>query len=565
MNRHQTVSTNANKKAAASNGIAKKEVDFFAFAGQSNADGHFFTFEGDNTPGELGSVVFAIKVEALTGHRPNLLNVASGGAGSSEISNATNFWWNIGENKPGDLLLNAVSTIKAAMSAGKDLDGVVWAQGETDALAINDTSNLTEFFTRSLSEATTKIFEYFWSELGADVPILIQELGENSGYHGFDAVRDVQTALVNKFPNVHMGAETEGLAFLSDNIHYTTQSKGIIANDLAESAVLIIDGIETPPTAQEAIIGTGGDDALSGTDSDNVINGFEGVDVIVGSKGNDTIRGGDSSYNQVDYLGKSSDYRFVKNLDGTVTVEKPDGSVDTLVDIKGFWFMGELVWKPLEDVLENSGQTIVGTNGDDYLLGTLGDDTIDGLAGVDVIRSSNGSDIINGGGVEYDQVDYSGNSTDYTFSMNTDGTIKVSGPEGKVDTIKDIDGIWFAGDEKWRPIEDLITGGTFPDQVINGTSGNDYIRGTAGNDTIDAGAGLDVIRGSVGDDIIKGGDTGYNQVDYKGSADDFLFEKNADGSFTVTGTNTGTDLLIDIDGIWFEGEQVWYDIDDLAG
>ena len=324
-----------------------------------------------------------------------------------------------------------------------------------------------------------------------------------------------------------------------------------------------------PPNPDNIINGTNGSDYLVGTDANDLINLKGGQDVVRGSAGNDTIVGDAASYDQVDYDGRSSDYRFTVNADGTVRVEKPDGTVDNLTSIDGFWFLDEAVWKPIEDVLELpdgpiAGETINGTNQDDYLRGSVGDDIINGRGGLDVILESSGNDTIDGGGAEYDQVDYLGKSTDYTFTANSDGSISVKGPNDKSDILIDIDGIWFAGDGKWSAIEDLVTGGEFPDQTINGTAGNDYITGTAGNDTINAGAGRDVIRGSKGDDTINGGDNGYNQVDYAGSSQDFVFTQNADGSYTATSADTGTDLLTDIGGIWFETEEEWYNIDDLV-
>ena len=549
------------------------DVDFFAFAGQSNADGHFFTFEGDNTPGELGSVVFTNTVEQLTGFDPTLVNVASGGAGSSEISNATNFWWNLGQDKPSQLLLDAVANIKAALGQGKNLDGIVWAQGETDALAINDNSGLSEFFAEKLLEATTKTFEYFWSELGSDVPILIQELGENADHHGFDAIRDVQSLLVQQFENVHLGANTEGLAFLSDEIHYTTTSKGTIAKELAETAVSIIGGEDAPTDNPNVTIGTEQGEYLPGTDGDDIINGFGGLDVIGGSTGDDLIRGGDSGYNQVDYDGAVADYKFVRNADGTVTVTKPaDTGTDTLVDIEGFWFRGEGVWKPLEDVLDPTsappqGKTIIGTAGNDYLAGTIGSDVIDGLDGLDVFGGSKGDDLIRGGDSGYNQVDYDGAVADYKFVRNEDGTVTVTKPAGSgTDTLVDIEGFWFRGEGVWKPLEDVLDASSAPPpgETIIGTTGDDYLIGTAGNDIIDTLSGLDVVRGSKGNDVMTGTAEGYDQVDYIGSLSDYTFTANDDGTVTVAKEGgTQTDTLTDFDGFWFIGEDQYYALDEV--
>ena len=559
------------KNLKVSNGNAKADVDYFAFAGQSNADGHFFTFDYDNTPGELGSVVFANNIEEITGHRPDLINVASGGAGSSEISNLSNFWWNIGQDKPSQVLLDAITNIKAAIGGGKDLDGIIWAQGETDALAINDTNGLTEFFTNNFIEATVKTFEYFWAELGSDIPIFVQEIGDYPGYRGFDAMRDAQRQIVKQFDNVFLGAETGDLAYLEDNIHFTTTSKGIIAEDLAETVGKVVAGDQPTPTELNVILGTVGDNFLPGTNGGDIINGFEGLDVFGGSTGDDFIRGGDVGYNQVDYDGASTDYKFVRNIDGSITVTKPSGK-DKLADIDGFWFRGEEVWKSLEDVLDPSsapppGETITGTAGDDFLAGTAGDDVIDGLGGLDVFGGSKGDDIIKGGDIGYNQVDYDGSVSDYTFVSNADGSISVTKPNGLgTDTLTDIDGFWFRDEGVWKALNDVLepseppTGGA----TIIGTLGDDFLLGTNGDDIIDGLAGVDVFGGSKGNDIIRGGDFGYNQVDYDGASTDYTFSRNDDGSITVTKPDgDGVDTLSNIDGFWFRGEAVWKPAGDL--
>ena len=171
--------------------------------------------------------------------------------------------------------------------------------------------------------------------------------------------------------------------------------------------------------------------------------------------------------NQVDYDGKSSDYTFTQNDDGTVTVNKPGGGVDTLTSIDGFWFKGEEVWMPLEQALNGGvdpdpdptpepGGVINGTNGEDYLDGSSGDDTINLLKGKDVVNGSGGSDVIIGDDSSYDQVDYDGASSDYLFTQNTDGTVTVNKSDGEVDKLTSIDGFWFRGEEVWKPIEEVV-------------------------------------------------------------------------------------------------------------
>ncbi len=101
--------------------------------------------------------------------------------------------------------------------------------------------------------------------------------------------------------------------------------------------------------------------------------------------------------------------------------------------------------------------------------------------------------------------------------------------------------------------------------TINGTSGNDYIVDTNANDIIRGGDGMDVIAlTGRGDDIVDGEGGSYNQVDLNGKASDYTFTRNPDGSITVKSAAYGTDLLKNIHGFWFYGENKWYTDEQLA-
>lgn len=317
--------------------------------------------------------------------------------------------------------------------------------------------------------------------------------------------------------------------------------------------------VETEPPLNP-IEGTSGNDDLDGTDADDIMLGNGGSDVFGESLGNDTIIGDANVYDQVNYSGAAADYEFTKNADGTVTVVNAISGKDTLTEIDGIWFSGEERWYDIDELLQSSSGTIEGTAGDDFLFGSVGDDVMNGNGGEDTFASSLGNDAINGNAGEYSQVNYPGSASDYLFTLNTNGSVTVSGALTGTDVLTEIDGIWFTGEENWYPISDLLesTGGP-----IEGTSGDDYLLGTDGADVMNGNGGEDTFLGSLGDDTINGNAAAYSQVDYFGTASDYSFVRNEDGSITVTGAQTGTDTLNDIDGIWFVGEEAWYDIDDL--
>ena len=313
------------------------------------------------------------------------------------------------------------------------------------------------------------------------------------------------------------------------------------------------------------ISGTGGDDILAGTASADVMRGGDGLDVFYGGRGNDLIDGQAGPYNQIDLDGRASDYTFQRNSDGTVTVIHPEYGTDVLVDIDGVWFFGEAKWYGLDALVNAAGPggTIVGTPGDDRLFGSNGNDVMRGGDGVDVFYSGRGNDDVDGEGGGYNQVDLDGAPEDYAFTRNADGSITVTHPEYGTDTLRNIDGAWFLGEGQWYAMDSLVRGDG--GGLVTGTPGDDRLFGSNGDDVMRGGDGLDVFYGGRGNDDIDGEGGDYNQVDLDGSASEYSFTANADGSVTMVHPKWGTDTLNNIDGAWFFAEAQWYGIDQLTG
>ncbi|WP_158555054.1 galactose oxidase-like domain-containing protein [Fulvimarina endophytica] len=103
------------------------------------------------------------------------------------------------------------------------------------------------------------------------------------------------------------------------------------------------------------------------------------------------------------------------------------------------------------------------------------------------------------------------------------------------------------------------------DKVIQADGSGRPSFGTRLDDRHVGTAGDDVFASSRGNDRYEGGAGGYDQVDFSGSPADYTFTRNADGSVTVKSMIEGTDRLVDIDGIWFQGSQTWSWLADLAG
>ncbi len=294
----------------------------------------------------------------------------------------------------------------------------------------------------------------------------------------------------------------------------------------------------------ENVIGGTQNDLIWGNDADNLLDGAGGNDVLYGGIGDDVLDGGGGEYNQANYDGALSEYTFAQNADGSVTVTHPVYGTDTLIDIDGFWFQGEAAWYSMADALAQSGGNTGGGN-------QGGETVFNGTNAQDVWIATNANESFNGGnGTEYDQVDYQGSLSDYTFTRNADGSVSVNG-FGSSDTLTNIEGIWFQGEAAWYSVDNAVTltggngGGNTGGNVFNGTNAQDVWIASNDDETFNGGNG-----------------TEYDQVDYAGSANDYNFARNADGSYTVTGFGS-TDTLISIEGIWFQGSAEWAAIDSL--
>ena len=220
------------------------KVDLFAFAGQSNAAGHFYQRAGDASGGPLGKSVFEADLSAAAGHPVIAVNVAVSGSGSNQFADPNLYWWDIAHDQPSAILRDAVATIAAAEAGGRELDGLVWAQGEDDARLAYGTDK--QAVLDRLAQSTQKIFAYIRQELGdPHLPIFLQELGSFPGdvpADRYDAARAAQSRVVALDPDAYLGATTTDLSHHNaDRVHYSNAEYGTIAHRLADSVAHVLD------------------------------------------------------------------------------------------------------------------------------------------------------------------------------------------------------------------------------------------------------------------------------------------------------------------------------------
>lgn len=270
----------------------------------------------------------------------------------------------------------------AKVPAGSNVAGVLWVQGEADALsesrALAYRENL-EAFIASIREA--------W---GA-VPVVIAELASEAAHPYAGIVRAAQYAVDA------IVVDADDLLFKADGRHYTRDA----ANEMAGRFLKALDGEghETPTdtmtygtTADDSLSGTVGsdlldgragadwingglgDDTIKGRDGDDRIGGSSGDDWIMGGTGRDVIFGG-SGFDTVSYADLS--HRIVVRLD-----KEKSGGVD------GDRLVG------VEAVQGTAfADTIIGDAGVNVLMGEAGDDTLDGHGGDDTLWGGAGSDV----------------------------------------------------------------------------------------------------------------------------------------------------------------------------
>ena len=149
-----------------------------------------------------------------------------------------------------------------------------------------------------------------------------------------------------------------------------------------------------------------------------------------------------------------------------------DAAADTLTGVD--WVADGNVYDltypdPFTRKCTGSGNTIVGTAGNDSLVGTPGHDVIDGRGGNDTLEGLGGMDILCG----------------------QSGKDKLIGGD-HIDVL-------VGGSGK-----DTLEGGTGPDLLLGG-GGKDMLKGQAGDDAMFGEAGKDTLDGADGDDYANGG------------------------------------------------------------
>lgn len=278
---------------------------------------------------------------------------------------------------------------------------------------------------------------------------------------------------------------------------------------------------------------------------------FDGIEQVYGGDGNDVFRAG----------------QVTEALEGW----------------RGVSFFGgrgndDFVGSRFDDFIDpGDGNDVVrGGYGNDHVDASRGADTVYGGPGGDNIRwgggnaawLSPGDDVLSGGG-DHDLVNLWAYYGDEDGAPGTQVSIRIVRTDGamtgtgtvQVDGAGNTDTARFQGFEQgWtHQGNDTIDAG---DAQVRGSLGilwgarwgDDVLIGSRGNDTLEGGPGADTLAGGAGDDVIATADSFYDLgTAGDGDADTIIF-RSGDGHDTVSGFDTGVDLL-DLGGLAHDVEE----------
>jgi Ca2+-binding RTX toxin-like protein len=251
--------------------------------------------------------------------------------------------------------------------------------------------------------------------------------------------------------------------------------------------------------AGETLTAGHGDTVLWGSAGNDTLIGQEGNDIIFGAEGADTLIGG-----------AGSDLYFVDNAGDTIIEHAGEGIDTVYVYVDGYTLADNV---ELGAVATETGLTLSGNSGDNWLWGNTGNDTLIGGAGNDFLSGGAGANTLAGGagddvyvvaGQNDVIIENAGEGTDTVFSSAADYTLAADVEVGAI--LSDSGATLRANDQG---------------ASLWGGAGGDTLIGGSGNDVLNGGAAQDLLFGGGGDDTFvfqRGEAHGDTVGDFSGSA-----------------------------------------------
>ncbi len=192
--------------------------------------------------------------------------------------------------------------------------------------------------------------------------------------------------------------------------------------------------------------GTNGNNALVGDTTATTFYSLRGNDTITGRSNNDTLN--------VD--GDVVEWTITQNANGTATMSHAIWGIKTVegIDMILFGRSGESM-TVAEAIAATEGLPTFRMDADGVLNGTPGNDTMNGNAQDEFFYGGVGNDTINGRN-GFDQVNYDGERDEYTITQNGDGSYRIEHDVWGIDTIRNVEGFYFSGNNEWISEDNLI-------------------------------------------------------------------------------------------------------------
>jgi hypothetical protein len=436
-----------------------------------------------------------------------------------------NYWYNENSGEAGPNLSMFLEDIGAAVDAGIEFLGVIWAQGEADTTYVG--ANGADEYTEGLRFVLAQL-----THASGAANTYIQALGDRAFYSevlhgGATAIREAQQLIADSSDTITLATTIFDLD-LRDSVHLTVEAYQAAASRMA---VAISTG-ETSPTVGEAILidantiliqlELASDQQFSG---EIELGGFslleDGMEVEISSvfitpEGLLRIETlSDVSNPTISY--GAVEQSVTMQLDDFIYVTGPNGSVPILP-------FNLTITQPHLETTEISGglriessalsEVVLGLSGDDYLYGNEGHDVLVGGWGRDRLYGGEGSDtfvlstdqstdIVYDFSVTEDAIGLVGYSqAEVTFRPYGDNDLDIRTTDGQRIVLRNV---------SYESAEDIRFHmlGTQAANELLGSAGDDRIFAYGGDDAINGGAGYDRITLGSGSDTVSFG-TGFD-------------------------------------------------------
>lgn len=436
-----------------------------------------------------------------------------------------NYWYDETTEEAGPNLSLYLGKIAAAVAAGIEFKGIIWAQGEADTTYVGENGG--DEYTEALGFVLDQLAD------ASNTPdIYIQALGDRAFYSeslhgGTEAIRNAQQLVADSSNTITLATTVFDLE-LQDSVHLTVAAYELAA---IRMAIAISTGEISPAVANAILIDPNTiliqmqlapDQQFSG---DFDIGGLSivenGVEIEITSA--TMSPSGLLRVQSLDELSNPAiSYGAVENsvdmqIDDFIYVTGPNGTVP-IVPFNLIVAQPSLETTEIDGRLHIEGDAlndlIIGLSGDDYLYGNDGDDVLIGGWGRDrlyggagsdtfVLSTDTSTDIVYDFNTTEDAIGLPGYSrAEVTFRPYGDSDLDIRTSDGQRIVLRNVS-YESADDIQFQML------GTEASNDLVGSAGDDQILAYGGDDRIDSGAGNDLITVGTGSDTVSFG-TGSN-------------------------------------------------------